>query len=59
MQLFVNGRFDPLADAVYNLHVTAQLGLNRVREIFAINKVLDGVDRARHQPARQGAARSR
>src|SRR5205814_5956427 len=25
------------------LHVSAQLGLNRVREIFAINKVLDGV----------------
>lgn len=43
MQLFVNGPVHPLADAVYNLHVSAQLGLNRVKEIFAINKVLDGV----------------
>jgi outer membrane protein insertion porin family len=43
MQLFVNGPVHPLADAVYNLHVSAQLGLNRIKEIFAINKVLDGV----------------
>ncbi|HEX7192983.1 MAG TPA: outer membrane protein assembly factor BamA [Thermoanaerobaculia bacterium] len=43
MQLFVSGPIQPLSDAVYNLHVTAQVGLNRVREIFAINKVLDGV----------------
>ncbi|HEY2091725.1 MAG TPA: outer membrane protein assembly factor BamA [Thermoanaerobaculia bacterium] len=43
MQLFVSGPIHPLSDAVYNLHLTAQLGLNRVREIFAINKVLDGV----------------
>ena len=43
MQLFVAGRIDPLTDAVYNLHLTSQLGLNRVREIFKVNKVLDGV----------------
>src|SRR5205085_6641562 len=43
MQMFVSGRIDPLADAVYNLRVTSELGLNRVREIFKINKVLDGV----------------
>jgi len=43
MQLYVNGPIHPLSDAVYNLRLTAQLGLNRVREIFAINKVLDGV----------------
>jgi outer membrane protein assembly complex protein YaeT len=43
MQLYVSGPIHPLSDAVYNLHLTAQLGLNRVREIFAINKVLDGV----------------
>jgi outer membrane protein assembly complex protein YaeT len=43
MQLFVSGPIQPLSDAVYNLRLTAQLGLNRVREIFAINKVLDGV----------------
>jgi outer membrane protein assembly complex protein YaeT len=43
MQLFLSGPIHPLSDAVYDLHLTAQLGLNRVREIFAINKVLDGV----------------
>jgi outer membrane protein insertion porin family len=43
MQLFLSGRLDPLADAVYNLRLRSQLGLNRVREIFKINKVLDGV----------------
>jgi outer membrane protein assembly complex protein YaeT len=42
MQVFVSGSVNPLADAVYNLHLTSQLGLSRVREIFAVNKVLDG-----------------
>jgi outer membrane protein insertion porin family len=42
MQLYLNGRLDPLADGVYNLHVTSEVGLDRVREIFKINKVLGG-----------------
>jgi len=42
MNVFLAGRIDPLTDAVYNLHLTSQLGLDRVREIFKVNKVLDG-----------------
>jgi outer membrane protein assembly complex protein YaeT len=43
LRIFLNGNVAPLSDAVYNLHVTSQLGLNRVREIFKVNKVLDGM----------------
>jgi outer membrane protein assembly complex protein YaeT len=42
MQMFVSGRLDPLTEGAYNLRLTSQLGLNRVREIFKVNKVLDG-----------------
>jgi outer membrane protein assembly complex protein YaeT len=43
MRIFLNGKVAPLSDAVYNLHVTSQIGLNRIREIFKVNKVLDGI----------------
>jgi translocation and assembly module TamB len=43
LRVFVNGKVVPLSDAVYNLHVTAQVGLNRVREAFKVKKVLDGL----------------
>jgi len=43
LRVFVNGKVAPLSDAVYNLHVTAQVGLNRVRETFKVKKVLDGL----------------
>ena len=42
MQIFLQGRVAPLADAVYNLRVQSRLGLNRMREIFRVQKVLDG-----------------
>src|SRR5436305_1717464 len=42
MKVFVQGRVAPLADAVYNLRVQSRVGLNRVREIFRVQKVLDG-----------------
>ena len=42
LRVFLNGHVTPLSDAVYNLHVTSQIGLNRVREIFKVNKTLDG-----------------
>jgi outer membrane protein assembly complex protein YaeT len=42
MKVFLQGRVAPLADAAYNLRVQANLGLNRVREIFRVQKVLDG-----------------
>ena len=43
LRIFLNGHVAPLSDAVYNLHVTSQVGLNRVRQIFRVNKVLDGM----------------
>jgi outer membrane protein insertion porin family len=42
LRVFVNGRVAPLADAVYNLRLRGQVGLNRVRDIFKIQKTLDG-----------------
>ena len=42
LRIFLNGHVAPLSEAVYSLHVTSQLGLNHVREIFKVNKVLDG-----------------
>jgi outer membrane protein assembly complex protein YaeT len=43
LRLFANGKVAPLSDAVYNLHVTAQVGLNRVRDTFKVNKMLAGL----------------
>jgi outer membrane protein assembly complex protein YaeT len=43
LRIFMKGSVAPLSDAVFNLHVTSQVGLNRVREIFKVNKVLDGM----------------
>ena len=42
IEAFLSGRLDPLADAVYNLRVRSNLGLDRVKEIFRINKTLAG-----------------
>jgi outer membrane protein assembly complex protein YaeT len=40
--LYLSGRIDPLADGVYNLRLTSKVGLNRVKEIFKVNKTLEG-----------------
>jgi len=42
LKVFAQGRVAPLADAIYNLRVQSRIGLNRVREIFRVQKVLDG-----------------
>jgi len=42
MQMFVSGKLDPLTEGAYNLKLSGDVGLNRVREIFRINKVLEG-----------------
>jgi outer membrane protein insertion porin family len=42
LRIFVDGRVAPLADAVYNLRVRGDVGLNRVREIFKVQKPLEG-----------------
>jgi outer membrane protein assembly complex protein YaeT len=43
MEVFVNGNVAPLADGVYNLKLDSRMTLARVREIFRINKTLDGL----------------
>jgi translocation and assembly module TamB len=43
LRLFVNGKVAPLSEAAYNLHLTSQIGLNQIRRIFKMNKVLDGM----------------
>ncbi|MEO8379769.1 MAG: translocation/assembly module TamB domain-containing protein [Acidobacteriota bacterium] len=42
IEAFVAGRLDPVTDAVYNLRVTSRLDLARVREIFRVEKTLEG-----------------
>jgi outer membrane protein assembly complex protein YaeT len=43
LRVFANGKVAPLSEGAYDLHITSQIGLNRVREIFKVNKVLDGL----------------
>jgi len=43
IEAFLSGRLDPLADGVYNLRLRSNLGLDRVKEIFRINKELAGM----------------
>ena len=42
LRVFLSGRVSPLADGVYNLRLTSDIALNRVRHIFRIQKPLDG-----------------
>jgi outer membrane protein insertion porin family len=42
IEAFVSGKLDPLTDGVYDLRVTSKVGLQRVRQIFKVDKVLDG-----------------
>lgn len=42
IEAFVSGKLDPLTEGVYDLKVTSRLGLERIREIFRIEKLLEG-----------------
>lgn len=42
LKIFLKGRLDPLTDGVYNLHLSSALGLNRIRDIFRVQKTLEG-----------------
>jgi outer membrane protein assembly complex protein YaeT len=42
LRMFLSGRFDPLTEGAYNLHLTSAIGLNRIRDIFRVQKVLEG-----------------
>jgi translocation and assembly module TamB len=43
LRIFLNGKVAPLSDANYNLHLTSQVGLNRVKEIFKVKAALEGL----------------
>ena len=42
IEAFVAGRLDPVTEAVYNLRLTSRVELARVREIFGVEKTLEG-----------------
>jgi outer membrane protein assembly complex protein YaeT len=42
IEAFLSGKLDPLTEAVYDLRLTSRLGLERVREIFRVEKNLEG-----------------
>ncbi|HYH06863.1 MAG TPA: translocation/assembly module TamB domain-containing protein [Thermoanaerobaculia bacterium] len=42
IQAFLTGKLDPLTEAVYDLGLRARLDLPRVKEIFAVEPVLEG-----------------
>jgi Outer membrane protein/protective antigen OMA87 len=43
LRIFLNGKVAPLSEAVYNLHVTSQIGLNRIHDIFKAKPTLEGL----------------
>ena len=42
IEMFLSGKLDPLTEGVYDLKLGGDIGLNRVREIFKVQKTLDG-----------------
>jgi hypothetical protein len=42
IEAFVSGKLDPLTEGVYDLRLTSRLTLERVREIFRVEKLLAG-----------------
>lgn len=42
LRLFVNGRIAPLSQGAYNLHLASVVGLPRIRQIFRVQKSLQG-----------------
>jgi outer membrane protein insertion porin family len=42
IEAFVSGKLDPLTDGVYDLGITSRIELARIRQIFRVEKTLDG-----------------
>jgi outer membrane protein assembly factor BamA len=42
IEAFLSGKLDPLTEAAYDLRLTSKLELERVREIFRLEKTLEG-----------------
>ncbi len=43
VDVFVSGNVAPLSDGVYNLRITSQAELDRVRQIFRVDRTLKGI----------------
>ncbi|HEV8660627.1 MAG TPA: translocation/assembly module TamB domain-containing protein, partial [Thermoanaerobaculia bacterium] len=43
LEVFVSGKLDPLTEAAYDLRLTSQADLERVREVFRVNKTMQGI----------------
>ena len=43
LEAFISGSIAPLTEGVYDLRVTSQADLQRVRQVFRVNKLLQGV----------------
>src|SRR5205085_1177346 len=42
LRMFLSGRLDPLTEGAYDLRLTSVVGLNRVREVFRMQRPLGG-----------------
>lgn len=42
IETFLSGKLDPLTDAQYDLRLTSRVSLERIREIFRVEKLLEG-----------------
>ena len=42
IQTYISGKLDPLTEAAYDLKLTAQLSLDKIQEIFRVEKTLGG-----------------
>ncbi|HEX7707137.1 MAG TPA: translocation/assembly module TamB domain-containing protein [Thermoanaerobaculia bacterium] len=42
IEAFISGKLDPLTEGAYDLRIASKLGLEKVREIFRVDAVLEG-----------------
>jgi outer membrane protein insertion porin family len=43
IEAFINGKLDPLTEGVYDLRLRSRVALPRIKQIFGVEKTLDGV----------------
>jgi outer membrane protein assembly complex protein YaeT len=42
IETFISGKLDPVSEAVYDLNLASRIDLQRIKEIFRVEQVLDG-----------------
>ena len=43
LRVFLNGRLDPLTEGAYDFHLTSAVGLNRIQQIFRVQRPISGM----------------